>query len=130
MPPHWKPDGYTSVAPYLIVDDAAAVVAFLHAAFDATELRRYELPDGSIMHAELQIDDSIVMLADGSDEYPPFPSLIHVYVEDVDRTYQRALDTGATAVQEPAQQDRDPDKRGSVTDSAGNTWSIATQGSD
>ena len=122
----YKPDGYPSVAVYVMADGAQRVVDFLKQTFDAEVLRRSDKPDGSIMHAEVRIDDTIVMLADGGGDFPAFPVWLHVYVPDVDATYQRALDAGGSSVQVPQQQD-DPDRRGGVKDPAGNTWWIATQ---
>ena len=78
------------------------------------------------MHAEVQIDDSIVMIADGGGDFPAFPIWLHVYVPDVDAAYQRALNAGGVSVQAPQQKD-DPDRRAGVKDPAGNTWWIATQ---
>lgn len=126
----WKPTSYSSVSPYLVVAGAQGVIDFLKATFDAKELRRYDLPDGSIMHAEVRIDDTVIMLGDGREAFPPFPSLIHVYVNDVDRVYARAIAAGGTPVEEPRAREGDPDKRGSVKDPCGNTWAIATQVSD
>jgi PhnB protein len=123
----FKPDGYTSVAPYLVVPKAPPVIEFLRQVFDATELRRYDMPEGRVMHAEVKVDDTVVMLADASPEYPAFPAWMHVYVRDVDDTYRRALAAGATSVQEPAQREGEPDMRGGVTDPAGNVWWISTQ---
>lgn len=122
-----KPDGYSSVSPYLVVEDAQPVIDFLKKSFDATELRRYDTPDGSIMHVEVRIDDTVVMLGEGGDDFLPFSSLVHVYVPDVDATYQRALNTGGVSVEEPQKKEDDPDRRGSVKDPAGNIWTIATQ---
>jgi PhnB protein len=121
-----KPDGYTSVAPYLISRGAAVVIDFLGQVFDAEPLRRVDGPDGAVHHAEVRVEGTVVMLADGHPDYPPAPAHVHVYVPDVDATYRRALAAGATSVQEPAQRG-DPDKRGGVKDPAGNTWWIATQ---
>lgn len=123
----WKPAAHSTVAPYLVVAGAQRVIDFAKAVFGATELRRYDLPDGSIMHAEIKIDDSVIMIGDGGPEFPPFPSLLHVYVEDVDHVYELALRAGATPVEAPRVRDGDPDKRGSVKDPCGNTWAIATQ---
>jgi uncharacterized glyoxalase superfamily protein PhnB len=78
------------------------------------------------MHAEVQIDDSIVMIADGGGDFPAFPIWLHIYVPDVDAAYQRALSAGGVSVQAPQQKD-DPDRRAGVKDPAGNTWWIATQ---
>ena len=124
---NWKPQNYNSVSPYLIVNGAQKVVDFAKAVFDAKELRRYDMPGGTIMHIELLIDDTVVMLGDSSPQFPAFSSLLHVYVKDVDAVYQRALKFGAVSVQEPQTREGDPDKRGSVKDACGNTWSIATQ---
>jgi PhnB protein len=125
MPKPYKPEGYTSVAVYLMASQAQPVIDFLVAAFGATPTRRYEAPDGSIMHAEVQIDDTVVMITDGGEA--AFPAWLHVYVPDVDATYQRALAAGGTSVQAPTQKPNDPDRRGGVKDPAGNTWWIATQ---
>jgi uncharacterized glyoxalase superfamily protein PhnB len=121
-----KPEGYTSVAPYLIVDDAAAAIDFLTTVFDAVELRRFPDESGRLMHAEVRIDDSVVMLADGTPDWEPMPAHVHVYVPDVDDTYRRALAAGATSVQEPVQKE-DEDKRGGVLGPGKVTWWIATR---
>jgi len=65
-----KPEGYSSVSVYLVVDGAQRVIDFLKKTFDATELRRYDMPNGSIMHAEVRIDDTVVMIADGGGAWP------------------------------------------------------------
>jgi uncharacterized glyoxalase superfamily protein PhnB len=123
----YKPQGYSSVSPYLIVDDARRTITFLVRAFDAVELRRFLHPSGQVMHAEVRVDDTVIMLADGdpSGEWPPAPASVHIYVADVDATYRRAIEAGATSVQEPVKKD-DPDRRGGVRDAGGTTWWIAT----
>ncbi len=125
----YKPEGYTSVSAYIVADGAQRVIDFLIQTFAAQPLRRYERPDGSIMHAEIRIDDTVVMIADGGEGYPGLPISLHVYVPDVDAAYQRALAAGGVSTQEPAQRD-DPDRRAGVSDPAGNTWWIATQVGD
>lgn len=122
----YKLEGYASVSVYIMAEGAQRVIDFLKATFDAKETRRYDNPDGTIMHAEVQVDDTIVMLSDASERFPAFPVWLHVYVPDVDATYQRALQAGGVSVQEPMQKG-DPDRRGGVKDPAGNTWWIATQ---
>lgn len=122
----YKPQGYNSVSPYLIVDGASGTIDFLVRAFDAVELRRFPDATGKIMHAEVRIDDTVVMLADGGAGWRPSPASVHVYVADVDATYQRALAAGAAAVQAPMKKD-DEDKRGGVKDAGGTTWWIATK---
>ncbi len=123
----WKPVGYSSVSPYLVVSGARGVIDFIVEVFGGTALRRYEMPDGSIMHAEVQVDDTVIMLGEAGGAWPADPASMHVYVEDVDETYRRALAAGATSVQEPDRREDDPDRRGGVKDPAGNTWWIATQ---
>jgi PhnB protein len=122
----FKPDDYSTVSPYLIVDGADATIDFLKSVFDAVELRRFPGDGGKIMHAEIRIDDTVIMIADGAEGWPPIPSHVHIYVSDVDATYRRALEAGATSVQEPVRKD-DEDKRGGVKDSGGATWWIATK---
>ena len=121
-----KPQGYTSVSPYLIVDGAGRTIEFLVQAFDAVELRRFADPSGKIMHAEVRIDDTVVMIADSAEAWPPVSSNVHLYVPDVDATYRRALQAGAVSVQAPVKKD-DADKRGGVKDAGGTTWWIATK---
>ncbi len=125
MSDHYKPEGYSTVSPYLIVDGARRAIDFLVDVFGATELRRMVNEDGTIMHAEVRLGDSVVMLADSVANWPPGAAHIHVYVEDVDAIYRRALAAGATALQ-PVQKD-DADKRGGIRDVTGTTWWIATR---
>jgi uncharacterized glyoxalase superfamily protein PhnB len=122
----YKPGGYTTVSPYLIVDDASALIDFLAGVFDAEEVRRFPDESGRIMHAEMRVDDTVVMLADSVEGWPSSPAQIHVYVPDVDETYRRALEAGATKVQEPVQKE-DEDKRGGVVGPGNITWWIATR---
>ena len=120
-----KPNGYNSVSPYLIVEGAGKTIDFLVKALDAKEIQRFPGPEGKIAHAEVRIDDTVVMIADPAEGWPAIPSHVHVYVSDVDASYKRAIDAGATSVQEPVKKD-DPDKRGGVKDDGGTTWWIAT----
>lgn len=122
----WKPDGYTSVAPYLIVDGAGRTIEFLQRAFDAAEVRRFPALDGRVLHAEVRIGDTIVMIADANANWPAPGAHVHVYVPNVDDTYRRALEAGAASVQAPIKKD-DADKRGGVKDAGGTTWWIATK---
>ena len=124
--PPYKPQGYSSVSVYLMVTEAQRVIDFLGEALGATPLRRIDNPDGTVLHAEMQIDDSVVMLTDVE---TASPSHIHVYVPDVDAAYARALHAGGVSVQEPRQQD-DPDRRCGVADVSGNVWWLSTQVGD
>lgn len=124
---NYKPNGYNSVSPYFIIEGTQKMVALLQDLFEAKTLRRYENPDGSIMHIELQLDDSVIMMGEASKEWPANKHLMHIYVTNVDIIYQKALALGCTPIEEPKIKDGDPDKRGSFLDFAGNMWSVATQ---
>jgi len=120
------PDGYHTVTPYLVVQGAAKVIDFMREAFEAEETFRMAQPDGTIGHAEVRIGDSVVMLGDASGaENPPMPGMIHLYVNDADAVYERALRAGATSLREPADQFYG-DRSAGVKDVAGNHWWIAT----
>jgi PhnB protein len=121
-----KPKGYSTVSPYLIVNGADATIAFLVEVFNAVELRRIPNEAGKLIHAEVRIDDTVVMIADGGEGWSPMSSHVHIYVSDVDATYQRAIAAGAISVQEPIKKE-DEDKRGGVKDAGGTTWWIATK---
>ena len=122
----YKPDGYQSVIPYLHVNGAAKMIAFLKEVFDAKEIAVYPRPDGTIGHAALRIGDSVVELADGGQEWPAMPCALQVYVPDTDAAYHRALKAGGSSLQEPADQFYG-DRVASVKDVCGNNWYIATQ---
>jgi len=121
-----KPAGYNSVSPYLIVAGAERSIQFLKRVFGAVELRRVPDASGRIVHAEIRIDDTVVMIADSNENFSPVSSHVHVYVKDVDEIFRRALEAGAFSVQEPVKKD-DADKRGGVMDDGGTTWWIATK---
>jgi PhnB protein len=123
------PDGYHAVTPMLIVDGAARVIDFMKSAFGAEQRMLMPMPDGKVAHAELLVGGSCVMLADASPEWPAVPGGIHLYVGDVDATYQRALAAGATSRMAPQDQFYG-DRSASVVDPAGNLWSIATHVED
>jgi len=122
----WKPEGYTSVSVYLVADGAQGMIDFLKKTFGAADLRRFDTSDGKIMHAEVLVGDTVVMIADAGGAYA-FPVWLHRYVPDVDETYQKALAAEGVSVQEPVWKQGDPDKRGGVRDPSGNTWWISTQ---
>lgn len=124
----FKPASYNSVSPYLIVTDAAATIQFLVAVFGAVEIRRLADPASQrVRHAEVRLDDTVIMLGDCVDGvWPAVASHVHVYVPDVDATYAEALQHGATPVQAPVQKG-DEDKRGGFADARGTTWWVATK---
>lgn len=138
-PPHRSdsrcalPAGYHSVTPYLIVNATAAAIAFYRRAFDAAEIMRLDGPHGKIWHAEIQIGNARVMLAD---EHPELGFLspqtlggagvsLLVYVADVDAVFQQALAAGAVQLR-PVQNQFYGDRSGTLRDPFGHVWSIAT----
>lgn len=125
---HWKPEGYPSLSPYLISGDAPALIAFLENAFDGRLLRRFDRPDGSLMHAEVRIDDGVVMIGGGQTMPDSPPTHVHLYVADVAATFALAVAAGATVVQQPERKRADDDLRGGVQDPVSTAvWWIATQ---
>jgi uncharacterized glyoxalase superfamily protein PhnB len=119
------PEGFHTVTPYLLVDDAAGLIPFLERAFGATLLGRYDSPDGRLMHASLQIGDSKVMMGQAAEQWPAMPAMLHLYVEDVDAVFRRAVEAGARSIREPEDQFYG-DRSGGVVDPAGNQWWITT----
>jgi PhnB protein len=131
------PDGYPRVTPYLIVDGADAAIDFYKSVLGASERMRMDGPDGRVGHAELEIGDSVVMLAD---EHPEMgirgprtvggtPVSLHVYVEDTDSVFAQALESGAKSLQ--AVEDKFyGDRSGSFEDPFGHHWHVATHVED
>jgi PhnB protein len=122
---HFRRPGFPNIAPYILVNGAAKFMEFLVSAFQGTERICVPKPDGSIMHAEVGIGDSIIELGDANEQYPPRPTTTHLYVPDSDLTYASAIQAGATSVYPVADQHWG-DRQGCVRDPFGNIWSIAT----
>ena len=131
------PDEYPRVTPYLYIDGAEAAIDFYTTVLGAKERMTMPGPEGKVGHAELSIGDSLIMLAD---EYPDMgsrgprsvggsPVTVHVYVEDVDATFERAIDAGATALR-PVENKFYGDRGGEFEDPFGHRWSIATHVED
>jgi PhnB protein len=131
------PEGYHTVIPYLSIKGAADAIEFYKKAFEAKELMRMAQPDGRVGHAELQIGDSKVMLAD---EFPEMdfrsprsvggsPVMLHLYVEDVDTVVGRAVANGAKVLR-PIQDQFYGDRSGTLADPYGHLWHVATHKED
>lgn len=127
MKPNVKsiPDGFQTVNAYLQVDSVAKEIAFLEQAFGGKELHRSVLPDGSIIHAEMKVGNSTVMMGQGNETWKPRPCAVYIYVDDVDATYQRAVAAGGKSLGEPKDHFYG-DRSGGVEDPCGNSWWIAT----
>lgn len=129
MPVKPIPEGYHTVTPYLVVPGAGRLIEFLKEAFKAEEVERMSQPDGTVMHAEVRIGDSIIMMGESSDKFPAMPAAIYLYVPDIDAVYKRALAAGAASTMEPANQFYG-DRNAGVKDPSGNLWWIATHVED
>jgi PhnB protein len=129
MPVQYKPDGYGTVTPYLLVNDVASLIDFLVKAFDAKENDRSEGQDGAILHADLTIGDSHIMMGQASDEWKSTSTMLYLYVEDCDAVYKKAVDAGAKSFREPKTEFYG-DRSAGVLDAFGNQWWMATHVED
>ena len=125
MPVHFQPSQYHTVVPFVYVPGVDKIIEFTKKVFDAVELHRMQIPNGPIMHAEVKIGDSIIMFAEPMGDGKPVPSMLYVYVPDVDAAYQKALDAGATSVAKPTDQFYG-DRSAGVVDASGIYWGIGT----
>jgi uncharacterized glyoxalase superfamily protein PhnB len=129
MAVNYKPAGTQDVIPYLVVADGGKELEFLKAVFHVKEKNVMRRPDGAIMHADLQLGDSSLMMAQSNEQWPPLSAGIYVYVPDVDAAYQRAIAAGATSQMPPADQFYG-DRHCGVKDSNGITWWVGTHVED
>jgi PhnB protein len=134
---NWTPDGYPRVTPYLCVDGASEAIEFYGNVLGAIERMRMPAPGGKVGHAELELGDSLIMLAD---EFPEMgvrspkaiggtPVTMHIYVEDVDSVFDRAIGSGATSLR-PVEKQFYGDRTGQFEDPFGHRWSVATHVED
>lgn len=121
----YLPKGLNNVNAYLHPLRAEPMISFLKRAFGARELAKYATPDGVVMHAEIQVGDSVVEMGEAHGPYQPNPSMFYLYVTDCDMLYRRALAAGATSISEPTDQYYG-DRTAAVKDAFGNQWYIAT----
>jgi PhnB protein len=125
LPKTYIREGFHSITPYLVVPRVAQLIEFLKGAFGAEELFRVSRPGTEfIMHAELKIGDSIVEMADANEQFPPTPATLILRVADVDATFRRATEAGATVLQPVADHDYGV-RSATVLDASGNKWSIS-----
>ena len=123
------PDGYRTVTPFLNVKGLGKLIDFLKQAFGAEEIMRMPGPDGAVVHAEVNIGNSRLMLGEIMQGNTASSSYFYLYVSDADAAYKRALGAGAKSVSEPTDQFWG-DRMGTVTDPFGNNWSVATHKED
>ena len=134
---NYVPEGRNSVTPYLIVKGAAQAIDYYKKVFGATELMRMDAPDGKVGHAELRIGDSVIMLADenvamgnrSAESIGASPVSLHVYLPDVDKTFEKAVSGGAKILK-PVEDQFYGDRSGFLRDPFGHLWGIATHKED
>jgi PhnB protein len=123
---HYMRPGLTAITPYIVINRAAEFIEFLKAAFGGVERLRVPTPDGKIMHAEVNIGNGAIEVGDASEQHPSSPTDIHLYVDDADATFARALEAGATSIYAPTDDHPSGDRWGALRDAFGNRWYIAT----
>ncbi len=126
-PTQFRRENFPNIAPYFLVNNAPKFIEFLVAAFDGNERIRVPRPDGSIMHAEVAVGNSVIELGDANEQYQQRSMTTHLYVPNADATYANALAAGATAVYAPTDDHPSGDRWGEAKDPFGNTWYIATR---
>lgn len=122
----YKPENYNDLSPYLIVDDPHGLIRFMEAALDGKTKYIVE-HEGRVVHAEVQLGDSIIMLSGSNEQFPAVKTVLHLYVPDVDTLFQRCLEAGGVQFHPPQQNPGESDRRGTFTDPFGNMWSLGTK---
>jgi len=123
------PEGYHTLTPFVVADNASGFIKFLKKAFHAQLNYLMETDDGLIRHAELKIGDSVIMVSSATEIHKAMPGMLNVYVEDCDQVYEQAMKAGAESMAEPANQFYG-DRSAGVKDNWGNLWWIATHVED
>ena len=119
------PEGYHTLTTFIVAPQAGRLIDFLKKVFDAKENSIHRRPDGLIMHADLQIGDSRLMLSDATEQYPAMPAMVYVYAENTDEVYRKAIAAGASSLREPTNEFYG-DRSCGIKDPSGNQWWIAT----
>jgi uncharacterized glyoxalase superfamily protein PhnB len=121
-----QPEGMKTVNPYLMVEHVEQLITFIELVFDGKPKYKLDRPDGSVMHAEIIVGDSIIMVGEPMKEYGSFPTSIYIYVPDCDKVYKDAIQHGAKSVMVPTDMKHAGERYGGVKDPYGNLWWIAT----
>ena len=119
------PEGFHTVTPYLVITGVSRVMEFMKKAFDAKEVHKTARPDGTIMHAQMKIGDSMIMMGEANDQHQAQPCSIYLYVKDTDAVYKQAVKAGGTSIMEPMDMFYG-DRNAGVKDSSGMQWWIGT----
>jgi PhnB protein len=119
------PEGFHTITSYFIVNNGKAFIDFVKNAFGAAEQRISTMPDGRIMHAQLKIGDSIIMMGEATNDWQPMPSVIYMYMQDIDEVYNNAISAGGKSLRQPINEFYG-DRVCGIEDPTGNQWWIAT----
>ena len=120
----YRPDGFSTVNPYLFADDPEALIDFLQKAFYAEEINRSSKPNGEIANSIIKIGDSCFMISQARDQFSGMRTSFYLFVDDVDEIYNRAIENGAKSELKPMDMDYE-DRQGGIVDPAGNYWWIS-----
>ena len=129
MPARPIREGFHTLTPYLFAEGASRLIDFICAAFGGTVTFRKDRPDGSLMHCEIQVGDSMLMLGDATAEFGPMPASLYLYVNDCDAVFRSALDAGGVSVF-PMMTLPSGERYGGIKDPCGNIWWVATHVED
>ncbi|MDQ6706617.1 MAG: VOC family protein [Acidobacteriota bacterium] len=129
MPVHYIPEGQANIVPYIVVSGISKLIDFMKAVFDAEETERVARADGTIMHAQVKIGGTLLMMGEPQGGFGPMPAQLYIYVPNTDETFQRAIKAGATSLMEPADMFYG-DRNAGIKDPCGNHWWIATHQED
>lgn len=119
------PEGYHTITPFLIADNAGELIKFIERAFEGKVKFTMKSDEGVIVHSEMFVGNSIIMISDSTEEFKPVKSLFHLYVENADSVFKKAIEAGAESIREPENQFYG-DRSGGVKDKWGNQWWIST----
>ncbi|MCM3001700.1 VOC family protein [Paenibacillus cellulositrophicus] len=125
-----QPEGMKTVNPYLMVEQVQRLVEFIESVFNGKLKYKLDRPDGSVMHAEIALGDSVIMAGEPNADFGAFPASLYVYVADCDSVYERAIRNGAVSVMVPADMKHAGERYCGVKDPFGNIWWIATHVED
>ncbi len=123
---HYQPEGMKTAMPYLMVENVPQLIRFIETVFDGKLRHKLDRPNGTIMHAEMIVGDSIIMAGEPMKEYGSMPASIFLYVKDCDTIYEKAIQNGAESIMLPTDMKHAGERYGGVKDLSGNIWWIAT----
>src|ERR1043165_38981 len=125
MSVNYIPKGYHTVTPYLVTKNAAKLVDYIVKAFNGTVKSQHATPDGVVMHAEVEVGDSMIMIGEASEKWGSSAAMLYLYIPDVDATYKQAIAAGGKSLREPTNEFYG-DRGAGVQDEFGNQWWMAT----